>query len=51
MTYETILLNMLLASLALKIYRFKSVKPENDWLANIAGLLLLDYLLKGIFHA
>lgn len=49
MTYGTILLNMLFAMIALKIYRFKSVKPEIDWLANLAGLLMFDYLLKGIF--
>ncbi len=49
MTYETLLLNMVLAMIALKIYRYKSVKPEIDWLANLAGLLMFDYLLKGIF--
>ena len=50
MTYETLLLNMVLAMIALKIYHYKKVKPENDWLANLAGLLVLDYFLKGVFH-
>jgi ABC-type iron transport system FetAB permease component len=50
MTYETLLLNMVLAMIALKIYHYKKVKPENDWLANLVGLLVLDYFLKGVFH-
>ncbi len=49
MTYETLLLNMVLAMIALKIYRFESVKPEIDWLANLAALLMFNYLFEGIF--
>jgi len=49
MTYENLLLNMVLAMIALKIYRYKGVKPETDWLANLAALLMFDYFLKGVF--
>ena len=49
MTYETLLLNMVLAMIALKIYRYKGVKPETDFLANLAALLMFDYFLKGVF--
>lgn len=49
MTYQTLLLDMVLAMIALKIYHYKGVKPETDWLANLAALLMFDYLLKGVF--
>jgi hypothetical protein len=50
MNYQTILVNMLFAMIALKIYRFKGVKPETDWLANLAALLMLDYFFQGVLY-